>query len=330
MSMIDRLKRRVLPFLTAVMLSGSLLSTPAFAGVTQDNRSIDAVPIDYAVSEEEITEPMEETPELTEEVLEPTEDVPEQETTETQPSLAFTLEIKPVGGMDSILPNFGSDEETGTDTSTVDEPDADDQSPDELEEETPESEGDLSEESDFYTRDLLYDKDSHKQFITIQDRAGNTFYIIIDYDSPVDEDGEQYKTYFLNPVDSDDMSALTTAEEETPPVCSCTDKCFVGSVNTDCEICASNMSECAGTEPEPEPEPEPEEPETEEEPVEDQQYNPIILLVILAVVGAGLILAYRKFLSKPKPQTRGNDDLNDYDFGDDDDSLYETGATDDE
>ena len=29
----------------------------------------------------------------------------------------------------------------------------------------------------------------------------NTFYIVIDYDKPVDEDGEQYHTYFLNMVD---------------------------------------------------------------------------------------------------------------------------------
>ncbi len=32
----------------------------------------------------------------------------------------------------------------------------------------------FSEESEIYTRDLLYDQDAHKQFITIQDRDGNT------------------------------------------------------------------------------------------------------------------------------------------------------------
>ena len=48
------------------------------------------------------------------------------------------------------------------------------------------------------------------------------------------------------------------------PVCSCTEKCVAGSVNTDCPVCSVNMSECAGVEAEPEPE-ETEQPEPEEE-----------------------------------------------------------------
>ena len=40
--------------------------------------------------------------------------------------------------------------------------------------ETAESGQPFSEESEIYTRDLLYDQDAHKQFITIQDRDGNT------------------------------------------------------------------------------------------------------------------------------------------------------------
>ena len=51
------------------------------------------------------------------------------------------------------------------------------------------------------TRDLLYDKYSNKQFITIETRNGETFYLVIDYDKPLDEDGERYETYFLNLVD---------------------------------------------------------------------------------------------------------------------------------
>lgn len=66
----------------------------------------------------------------------------------------------------------------------------------------------LSVDSEFFTRDLLYSKDTHKQFITVEGRDGNIFYILIDYDAPVNEDEEQYKTYFLNKVDEADLAAL--------------------------------------------------------------------------------------------------------------------------
>ena len=36
------------------------------------------------------------------------------------------------------------------------------------------------------TRDLLYDKYSNKQFITVETRNGETFYLVIDYDKPLD------------------------------------------------------------------------------------------------------------------------------------------------
>ena len=35
------------------------------------------------------------------------------------------------------------------------------------------------------------------------------FYMVIDYDKPLDEDGEQYETYFLNLVDSRDPVSYT-------------------------------------------------------------------------------------------------------------------------
>ena len=39
-------------------------------------------------------------------------------------------------------------------------------------------------EGNAYTRDLLYDKATNKQFITVQTKTGNTFYVVIDYDAP--------------------------------------------------------------------------------------------------------------------------------------------------
>ena len=47
-------------------------------------------------------------------------------------------------------------------------------------------------------RDLLYDKYTNKQFIAVETKDGNTFYVVIDYDKPVDEDANLYETYFLN------------------------------------------------------------------------------------------------------------------------------------
>ena len=40
--------------------------------------------------------------------------------------------------------------------------------------------------------------DKRVLLITVQTRNGETFYIIIDYDKPTDEDGDQYQTYLSN------------------------------------------------------------------------------------------------------------------------------------
>ena len=50
----------------------------------------------------------------------------------------------------------------------------------------------FTEEGSLVTRDLLYDEHTNKQFITVQTSGGSTFYIVIDYDKPTDEDAEQY------------------------------------------------------------------------------------------------------------------------------------------
>lgn len=82
----------------------------------------------------------------------------------------------------------------------------------------------FSEDGNLVTRDLLYDAATNKQFITVETSGGNTFYIVIDYDKPVDEDGEQYHTYFLNMVDEADLLAALEAAGGELPACSCTEK----------------------------------------------------------------------------------------------------------
>lgn len=175
----------------------------------------------------------------------------------------------------------------------------------------------LSEDSDISTRDLLYDKATNKQFITITDRDGNIFYLVIDYDSPVSEDEEQYKTYFLNPVDLDDLSALAEEAENEPVACTCTDKCVAGAIDMNCPVCASDMTECAGKAPEPVVTEEPVAEELEE-PEPSGGMNPAMLVVLLIVLAGGGAFAYMK-LVKNKPKTKGNADLDDYDYGEDED-----------
>ena len=51
----------------------------------------------------------------------------------------------------------------------------------------------------------------------MQARNGATFYLIIDYDKPIDEDAELYETYFLNLVDERDLLALLSDEELPSP-----------------------------------------------------------------------------------------------------------------
>ena len=188
----------------------------------------------------------------------------------------------------------------------------------------------LSGKTDFYTRDLLYDKATNKQFITVQGRDGNVFYIVIDYDAQVEDDEEKYMVYFLNQVDEADLSALIEAEDKPPAVCSCAKKCAVGAVNTSCEICSINLSECVGKEPEPELAPEPDTPEEAEKPERSSVIGPVVILLVMVMAGAGAV-CYLKFFKK-KPDVAGSADLDDYDYGDEDepeDEAWEEEAPED-
>ena len=158
----------------------------------------------------------------------------------------------------------------------------------------------FSEEGNLVTRDLLYDEHTNKQFITVQTAGGSTFYIVIDYDKPVDEEGEQYETYFLNMVDEADLLAAMQAAGGELPECSCVDKCAVGAINADCAVCAVNMSECQGKAPEPAPVAEPEPDPEPEQPKATGNGGMLLLALAVVVIGGGAGWYFKIY--RPKKQ----------------------------
>ena len=183
------------------------------------------------------------------------------------------------------------------------------------------------------TRDLLYDKHTNKQFITVQTAGGNTFYIVIDYDKPVDEDGEQNHTYLLNMMDEADLLAALEAAGGELPACSCTEKCAPGAIHTDCEVCAVNMTECAGTAPEPAPVTEPAE-EPEPEPQQKSNTGTLLLILAVAVLGGGAgwyLKIYRpKHEKAAVPEEDYSEELADYDDPEDDGPPWDEDDTESE
>ena len=176
------------------------------------------------------------------------------------------------------------------------------------------------------TTQLLYCKETNKQFIEIQDRDGNIFYIVIDYDDPVKDKEEQYRTYFLNAVDANDLEALAEDTQGKPEVCICRDKCQPGKINMRCPVCASNMSECMGKEPDPPKETTPSDTTNDN----NKGPNPVALLIVFAIVGGGGVYAFMKFKKeKETPAPQNSDDL-DYDEDEDEDAPWETEGEDSE
>lgn len=159
-----------------------------------------------------------------------------------------------------------------------------------------------------------------KQFITLQSKNGNVFYLVID------RNGDKENVYFLNLVDESDLLALMEDAEDgtttTAPACSCTDKCAVGAINTDCEICRTEMSECAGKESGVVLEPtEPDVTDTtdKDEP-KNNNFGTILILVVLGAIIAGGYFYFKIY--KPKREAAANDD-EDLEYVDDGETVNE-------
>lgn len=184
--------------------------------------------------------------------------------------------------------------------------------------------GNMSLVDDIY-QDESYDEGEQrviqsKQFITVQTKSGNSFYIIIDRS----KDGEN--VYFLNLVDESDLLSLmeeapeAPAEPEKPAECICKDKdkCELGAVNAECEVCKMDLTKCLGKE-KPKEEVKPDGAEKEAPKKEKKSVNPALLLLpLLALAGGGVYWFFK--IRKPKLKNVRNPD--DYDFGDDSEGDY--------
>lgn len=157
-----------------------------------------------------------------------------------------------------------------------------------------------------------------KQFYTITTEAGNVFYLIIDGKR------DNNNVYFLNGVTEADLMALAEKGDGSvsvipaADVCTCTEKCEAGKVNTACPVCKNDLKGCTGKEKPAETE----EPAQTEQPKKDNGSAGTIIFVIVALLAVGGIGYYVKIV-RPKQQAEAEFDEDDgYGEGFDPDEAY--------
>lgn len=181
-------------------------------------------------------------------------------------------------------------------------------------------EGAFTPEGSGTVQDSISGEDGEKQFYTITTEAGNVFYLIIDGKR------DDNNVYFLNGVTEADLMALAEKSDGSvsvipaAEVCTCTDKCEAGKVNTDCTVCKNDLNGCTGKETQPTV---PEEPDEPEEPEKDTGSTGTIIFVIVALLAVGGVGYYVKIV-RPKQQAEDDEDSLDDSYGEgfDPDEAY--------
>lgn len=181
-------------------------------------------------------------------------------------------------------------------------------------------EGAFTPEGTGTVQDSATGEEGDKQFYTITTEAGNVFYLIIDGKR------DDNNVYFLNGVTEADLMALAEKSDGSvsvipeTEVCTCTDKCEAGKVNTDCPVCKNDLNSCTGktavTEPEESVEP--------EQPKKDTDSVGTIIFIIVALLAVGGIGYYVKIV-RPKQQAADEDEFDEddgYGEGFDPDEAY--------
>ncbi len=157
-----------------------------------------------------------------------------------------------------------------------------------------------------------------KQFYTITTEGGNVFYLIIDGKR------DSNNVYFLNGVTEADLMALAEKSDGSvsvipeTEVCTCTDKCEAGNVNTDCPLCKNDLNGCTGKAVVTEPE----EPDEPEQPEKDSSSVGTIIFIVVALLAVGGVGYYVKIV-RPKQQAEDDEEF-------DEDEVYGEGFDPDE
>lgn len=132
------------------------------------------------------------------------------------------------------------------------------------------------------------------QFITVTARDGNVFYFVID------KGAQSENVYFLNTVDESDLEALVEKSDKKPTATSKPEQ-------------TENTAETDSTENDTK-----DKVEKSEQPEQKQQKNNSGLFIILALAAAAGIGGYYYKVILPKKKLEQADDLDDFDFEDED------------
>lgn len=164
---------------------------------------------------------------------------------------------------------------------------------------------------------------TNREFITLQSKNGNYFYIVIDRTTDKDN------VYFLNLVDEGDLLSLIDDKsiiEEYNKKCSCQEKCTDKNKDKNCSVCIDDINKCEGLEKIVE----------EQKPQEEPKNNKISPMPIIAfpiiLLFIGIAIFYFKFIKYKTPKDNRKSTLEEYDFDEDDEEydMYKDNEDDEE